>query len=436
MGIVYPIWNLHVRKPGCLENLSTHFGTYFYPKFLLSYRRSRGLDKANPLRFTCPLYTPCHTLCLFYLHTARRCILITGNEFRTRRQAARFRNEVLKPPPCTHDKHTCDRASNSVQLGQPCPSPKRDVGQDSTLASDFASLICVPRLAPSRSHSAYSKNPVSMANQVKNYFLSPSSDYPPGGPLALGNIIISPKRPVPPLAQAPSTPLPDISTSKDNFQWTRSHNTATSVGGWSKFLELVSFHASANSSSTVEEIYSFTRMDTTEFFPDDDFVRKAMAAPAIGSYLARQRFRKSVYIVVGIKTVTGARVRTVRHSGRGGGVGGGLDLSLAGGPPVAVGADFNRENGHGEELEFTDDKDFVFAFRVRKVRVRKSGRVDQDEYNRDGLLGLDDDDAENTSSAFTVDGIDDADETGEEFQFDFHKIAEGEDEIRVYSSGI
>ena len=272
-----------------------------------------------------------------------------------------------------------------------------------------------------------------MANQVKNYFLAPSTDYPPNGLLALGNIILSPKRPVPPLAPAPAAPLPHVSSSKENFTWMRNHSASAKLGLWTKFIELLSLHASINTARTVQEVYSFARMDTTEFFPDAGFVRAAMAAPAVKEYLERQRFRKSVYMVVGIKTVAGATVRTVRRAEHGGEVGAGLDLSLVGGPPVALGSTVGGRVGDGEELGFTDGKEFVFAFRVRKVRVRESGRVEQDDYNRDALLGADDDEEDGEKPAFEADGLEDVDEGGEEFQLSGETVTEGEEEVHVYA---
>ena len=75
----------------------------------------------------------------------------------------------------------------------------------------------------------------------------------------------------------------------------------------------------------------------------------------------------------------------------------------------------------------------MFAFRVRKVRIHESGRVEQDDYNRDALLGADDDEGEEEELAFEVDGLEDVDEAGEEFQLGGETVTEGEEEIRVYA---
>jgi hypothetical protein len=73
------------------------------------------------------------------------------------------------------------------------------------------------------------------------------------------------------------------------------------------------------------------------------------------------------------------------------------------------------------------------VFRVRKVRIHESGRVEQDDYNRDALLGADGNEGEEEELAFEVDGMEDVDEAGEEFQLGGETVAEGEEEIRVYA---
>ena len=272
-----------------------------------------------------------------------------------------------------------------------------------------------------------------MANQVKNYFLAPSTDSPPDGLLALGNIIFSPRQPVPPLAPPPNVPLPNVSSSKDNFTWTRSQSTSAKLGLWTKFVEFLKLHASTDTLCTAREVYSFTRMETTEFFPDDSFVREAMIASAVSEYLTRQRFHKSVYMIVGIKVVAGARVRTLQREEYGRGIGGGADFALAGTVPAAVGANIEGKGGEREEIGYTDGNKFVFAFRVRKVCVRKSGRVKQDDYHSHALLNANDEhDDHGEEPTFVVNGLEDIDETGEEFQLDGETVVEGKEEVRVY----
>lgn len=77
-----------------------------------------------------------------------------------------------------------------------------------------------------------------MANQIKQYFLAPSWDYPPDGPIALGNIIISPSRPVPAVVTAASAvePKGKISSTKHEVQWQKGRTHAYQFGVWTKLF--------------------------------------------------------------------------------------------------------------------------------------------------------------------------------------------------------
>lgn len=77
-----------------------------------------------------------------------------------------------------------------------------------------------------------------MANQTKQYFLAPSWDYPPNGPIALGNIIVSPSRPVPALVTAASADGSEglISSTKQGVEWQNGKTNAHRFGIWTKLL--------------------------------------------------------------------------------------------------------------------------------------------------------------------------------------------------------
>jgi len=272
-----------------------------------------------------------------------------------------------------------------------------------------------------------------MANQVKNYFLAPSLDYSPGGLLALGTIITSPKRAVPPLARAPDLPPPQVSSSKYDFTWTKDHASSTNLGVWAKFLQLIDAGISTEWSQKTQEVYSFKRMETTELFPEPELIRQALSAPSVKQYLERHHLRKSLYMIVGIKSVSGATVKTVHGSGRGGKVNAEIDLSLVGGPPVAPGTSVEGHTEGEEKVEFIDNGEFVFAFRVRKVRITRKGDVHEDEYNRHALLGLggNDDDADASGDALVIEGLEEFDASGEEFALGEQAVHEASEQVHV-----
>jgi hypothetical protein len=40
-----------------------------------------------------------------------------------------------------------------------------------------------------------------------------------------------------------------------------------------------------------DHVYKFERMETEEIFPDDDFIRKSMATPAVESHLEKSSLK-------------------------------------------------------------------------------------------------------------------------------------------------
>ncbi|KAK4040988.1 hypothetical protein C8A01DRAFT_45809 [Parachaetomium inaequale] len=158
-----------------------------------------------------------------------------------------------------------------------------------------------------------------MANQTKQYFLAPSWDYPPNGPIALGNIIISPSRP----------------------------STAYTLGIWTKFVEFLGLSLGFETTHKAHDMFRFERVHTEEFFPDEAYlsaalrdqrVQRTLAAGRRAKMMGRAVGNKGVYVIVGVKTVSGAHVKSVDSRGYGALAGVAVDAALVGAPvPAAVG---------------------------------------------------------------------------------------------------
>lgn len=286
-----------------------------------------------------------------------------------------------------------------------------------------------------------------MSNHVKNYFLAPSWDYPPNGLLTIGNIIVSPKRPIPPLFSATSdnkessshgtqdaraAPAhPHIRSFKDDVEWTRERAVAGKFGVWTKFLETLGADVGGSFSSEHSEALRFDRVETEEFFPDDAYLRRAVASAGVRAFLQRHRLRpKTLYVVVGVKTVTGAaagRREAARELGGEADVAvDGALLGAVGGVPVSVGPSAGWTRRSKDSVAFGGSSDFVFAFRVRRVKIVASGDVVQDDHHRGAMLGLpgEGEDEERDGDGglgFRVVGVDDED------------FVDGGDEVSVAS---
>lgn len=279
-----------------------------------------------------------------------------------------------------------------------------------------------------------------MANEIKNYFLAPSWDYPPNGPIALGNIVEAPDEIVPPLyAHTPTdTDPPVIASSKYGVDWSRAKSNEGSFGVWAKFLQFLGLgvDVGANSTSLTETIYHFERIDTEESFPDEDAIRKRMASPTVKTYLEKSAFRSDVYMIVGIKKVTGVMMKAI--TGKEGGTT--LDITLDGavvvGAPVSAGPRANYKSTKSDGLSFEKSTDFVFAFRLRRVKISKNGKVEQGNYSKGALLGDEIDEAPAVSETFTVLGLEDQDASAENFGLEAEEreqevVMDGEERVQV-----
>jgi hypothetical protein len=108
-------------------------------------------------------------------------------------------------------------------------------------------------------------------------------------------------------------------------------------------------------------------------------------------YLDKSRYRKPIYIITGVKTVTGAKAKSHKSRAVGGKLGVEVDGTIWSGGTVPIGGgpevEGKRENKEG--TSWKGSSDFVFAFRVRKVSVKKkTGEVKKyEEYKTGAMLG-------------------------------------------------
>lgn len=267
-----------------------------------------------------------------------------------------------------------------------------------------------------------------MSNEVKQYFLAPSWDYPPNGPIALGNIILSPTRPVPPLCTAAKLEVEGLVTSnKRDVEWKRGKTDAHKFGIWVKFLEFLGIDIGVDVSAENDEVFSFKSMHTEELFFDMKYIQAALkSSPAARRILKMQR--KPLYVVVGVKTVSGAAVKRSFSRSVGGSLDVSVDAALAGSPvPASVGPSVQASSGTNESVSFGDSDDFVFAFRVQKLHFKRNKEeVQLEDHVKGALFGLGDDrdarpgvvelsgslDASDVPGAVSLDGttVDDEDE--------------------------
>lgn len=108
-------------------------------------------------------------------------------------------------------------------------------------------------------------------------------------------------------------------------------------------------------------------------------------------FLQISRYRKPIYIITGLKIVTGAEVKTQKSSVLGGTLALEVDGTVwsGGTVPISVGPGVEGKLGKETSMKWEGSSDFVFAFRVSKVFVqKKTGQVlNEEEYQKGAMLG-------------------------------------------------
>ncbi|KAH7417512.1 hypothetical protein BKA64DRAFT_740007 [Cadophora sp. MPI-SDFR-AT-0126] len=217
-----------------------------------------------------------------------------------------------------------------------------------------------------------------MANQTLYYFYAPTWDFPPEGPIKLGNVITSIKTPERALFTAPPDLASTISSAKTSVKFSREKLRSGNFSILTNFLSILGIDVTlaANTSNNTSDDFTFDTLETTQFVPSEEYLQTVVTSPAVRRYLEKSRMRKSVYVVTGIKVVRGAKGKSGRERGVGGEVGVSVDGTIWSGGLVPVGGGPSVSSQHDRKASesWEGSSDFVFAFRVSKVsvKVRKS----------------------------------------------------------------
>lgn len=261
---------------------------------------------------------------------------------------------------------------------------------------------------------------MSLRTSVKNeaYFLCPVSEAiapPPAGPLCLGSIIRSTSTPTLPLNKSNLVPVENLNSPVVETNWmkTITNDRKPRSRGHEEFLQFVKRGSGVyfKHSSRERIIFEFGTVTTASFEPTSQYVAEAVKTPAVKAWLREPKQRLSpivsLYLVTGIKLAKGAKVNystsvttTIRKR---------TDTSAL--TPI-YGLSFGPW-GHffkktEDETKFKRESEFVFAFRVKRLRFRYGRYVKIEEFTKGALLESAED--ENGGEVESV-SIDDADDS-------------------------
>ena len=226
----------------------------------------------------------------------------------------------------------------------------------------------------------------------KTYFLAPNLDYPPSSNISLGRIWTDPSDPG--TCINPDGPLPFPS----NMQVQHGHKTEwrNKTGGqhkgliaiWARFLQVVGIDAEASITwhNSKGDTYEFKTLDTEFIDPTMEYYTQSVLAPSVAEYIVETKFKKSIYMITGVKIARGADVEQARSKEAGTHLKVGVDGTTAG-SPVAAGPEVTISSSKTETTSSKGSSDFVFAYRLREIYYSK-GKVKHREHNKGALQDL------------------------------------------------
>ncbi|KAL7807164.1 hypothetical protein V8C44DRAFT_337862 [Trichoderma aethiopicum] len=232
---------------------------------------------------------------------------------------------------------------------------------------------------------------------TNTYFLCPTSEFidpPPAGPVCLGSIIRSTSTPGYPLNRGSQVPVSDPSPPIVETDWkkTVSSQKELGLGVYAQFLLAVGgppigseVHAEFTNKSA--NTFAFDKVTTYRFEPTQEYVQKAIQAPAVQAWLRepRQRFAPvcSLYLVTGMKLVKGARIKFSTSHSEAYSANIGIDMPAVG---MSVGPKGSWNSLSDSETEANRADEFVFAFRVKRLRFGRKLKLE--DYGKGAFMAI------------------------------------------------
>lgn len=227
----------------------------------------------------------------------------------------------------------------------------------------------------------------------KTYFIAPNLDYPHGGPLRLGAILTSPSDPGSCINRDGTIPFPSnmpvSRTLKTDWRSERKRRAGGTVGIWAEFLKFLGMEVEANIGYEREtsDVYKFDVLETESVEPTKDYIEESVLDPVVSSHIVETGYRKSIYMITGVKVARGATVALQKRWEVGGHVRVGADAMFTG-VPLTTGPQIGVAGGRGDHVSFKGGSDFVFAYRLREIYYERGLRMRDRQYTKGALYDV------------------------------------------------
>lgn len=240
-----------------------------------------------------------------------------------------------------------------------------------------------------------------MASEKPEYFLPRNWDYPPNGPIKIGNVFMDVKEPHKPVALVKPDDDMLIQATKTSAEIESGQVKSGGVTVTTTFLGSllgvgvdfgVDHKKTSNKAFTIEGLdteYVNTGIDEdsglADLTPYQEYLKRCVEHPRVKDRLEMQWLNKRVYIITGVKTVRGAKVTTSTSRATEGSMGTQIDGTPLG-MPIGGGPEFRRGREKSLKMSWSGSPDFVLAYKFSEVQVNRAGEVTKEKEHLKGAF--------------------------------------------------
>jgi hypothetical protein len=162
-----------------------------------------------------------------------------------------------------------------------------------------------------------------------------------------------------------------------NVVFEKGRGTSFQLGLSATVLSMIPFGIAGQTPKNDHHRYQIEKVEGQMFLPNRDYVRKSVLQPEVLRYLAGNGYRKSLYMIVGIKVGFNAEITHQRKNKFWSRVKCSFPAALTGIPvDFRAKLGFKVTNSRYEKKHIPSA--FVFAYRLREVRYSKKDTVTRD----------------------------------------------------------
>jgi len=209
---------------------------------------------------------------------------------------------------------------------------------------------------------------------TENWFVVYDTGFLPDTVIRLGQLVTDPRKPAETLQQTPVEIDPGEMTveaqTERNVVFQKHSESGFALGLSAAVLSILPCGIGGNAQKGTIHRYEINKVERRMFRPSRKYVQASVQQPDVLKYLARHRYRKSLFMIVGIKVGFNGQVVHQRKYSRGGHLSGSIPGAVTG-VPVDLGASVRHDTiDHSYERKAIPAS-FVFAYRLREIRYFK-----------------------------------------------------------------